>query len=168
MRGPQTVIEVSVVYFLRIGKHGSEVLLGRKLTGIGLGKLVGPGGKKEHGESSVETAVRESCEEVGLELDPTDLNPISNVSYFFAGRPELNQRSTAFAVSRWKGTPRRSQELAPSWWPLESLPFEQMWSDAQFWLTRALAGDYLEAKFTIDAKDEVVAKELNWAGGPPH
>ncbi len=160
------MIEVSVVYFLRVGTRGSEVLLGRKLTGIGLGKLVGPGGKKEHGESSVETAVRESFEEVGLELDSTDLKPISNISYFFTGRPELNQRSSAFLAYKWKGQPRLSEELAPSWWPLESLPFEQMWSDAELWLTRALAGDYLKAKFTINAKDEVVAKQLNWAGGP--
>ena len=45
------------------------------------GDVVFPGGRMEHGESAVETAVREACEEVGLCSDDIDvvggLNPIS-------------------------------------------------------------------------------------------
>lgn len=161
------MFEVSVVYFLRVGRRGSEVLLGKKLNGIGTGKLVGPGGKNEPGESALETAIRESREEVGLELEPNNLIPISKVDYIFRGRPELSHRSSAFMALRWRGDPSPSEELSPGWWPLDSLPFEQMWADAKHWLGRGLAGDYLEANFTFDSEDEVVAKELNWSQGEP-
>jgi 8-oxo-dGTP pyrophosphatase MutT (NUDIX family) len=66
------MFEVSVVYILREGARGDEVLLGEKLTGLGIGKIVGPGGKQEPGESPVETALREVYEEVGLTLEAED------------------------------------------------------------------------------------------------
>ena len=43
--------EVCVCYLTRVAADGRrEVLLGRKRTGLGLGKIVGPGGKVELGE----------------------------------------------------------------------------------------------------------------------
>ena len=35
-----------------------------------------PGGKHEPGESAAEAAIRETCEEVGVELDPARLAPL--------------------------------------------------------------------------------------------
>ncbi|MDP4971978.1 MAG: NUDIX domain-containing protein, partial [Pontimonas sp.] len=75
------MFEVSVVYILREGARGDEVLLGEKLTGLGIGKIVGPGGKQEPGESPVETALREVREEVGLTLEAEALFPLARVTY---------------------------------------------------------------------------------------
>ena len=49
-----------------------EVLLIRKKRGLGAGKINGPGGKIDPGETSLECAVRETQEELGV----TALNPI--------------------------------------------------------------------------------------------
>ena len=54
--------EVCVVYLLRRGPHGLEVLLGDKRTGLGRGKVVGIGGKLDPGETPREAAVREVVE----------------------------------------------------------------------------------------------------------
>ena len=43
-----------------------EVLLIRKKRGIGAGKINGPGGKVDPGETPLEAAVRETREEVGV------------------------------------------------------------------------------------------------------
>ena len=68
---------MSVVYIVSGAPNNEKVLLGEKLTGLGRGKIVGPGGKREAHESPVETALREVWEEVGIELAPGSLVPVS-------------------------------------------------------------------------------------------
>jgi 8-oxo-dGTP diphosphatase len=46
-------------------RHG-RVLLIRKKRGLGAGKINGPGGKIEAGESALASAIRETQEEVGV------------------------------------------------------------------------------------------------------
>jgi 8-oxo-dGTP diphosphatase len=138
------------------------VLLGEKLTGLGIGKIVGPGGKAEPGESPRETAVREVWEEVGLRVDPAALISLARIEYPFHDRPHLSQRSHAFATREWTGDPVGTAELAPRWWPVGELPLERMWSDATLWLPRVLAGEHLEARFGIGLEDEVLSSTMEW------
>ena len=156
------MFEVSVVYILRAGNDGVEVLLGEKLTGLGVGKIVGPGGKQEPGETPEDTAVREVREEVGLTLSPENLVPLARITYPFVGRPELSQRSYAFVVREWSGEPRSSDEISPAWWAMSRLPLDRMWSDAALWLPRALQGEYLEATFEIGQADQVLSQQMTW------
>ena len=134
------MFEVSVVYLLREGKTGDEVLLGEKLTGLGVGKIVGPGGKQEPGESPRHTAVREVAEEVGLVVAPNDLEPLARISYPFAGRDTLSQRSHAFTTRRWEGQLRASEEIDARWWPVSGIPLDRMWADARSLVTSSLGG----------------------------
>jgi 8-oxo-dGTP diphosphatase len=139
------VFEVAVTYLLRSTPAGEEVLLGRKLTGIGTGRVVGPGGKLEPDETAAEAAVREVLEEVGIFVAPGALQPVARLTYEFPHRPEWSQASTAFLAREWSGTPEPSRELEPEWFPLASLPLGDMWDDARLWLPRALAGDFVRA-----------------------
>lgn len=155
-----------MVYLLRPGHREDEVLLGEKLTGLGKGKIVGPGGKQEPGESPIDTALREVAEEVGLIVQPEALRPIARITYPFAGRAELSQRSHAFMARQWSGELRASAEIDATWWPLSSLPLNRMWSDATLWLPRALAGEFVEATFEIGPGDEVLSQSLAWSTPP--
>ena len=156
-----------MVYLVRSGTAGEEVLLGEKLTGLGAGKIVGPGGKQEPGESPVDTALREVTEEVGLTLTSSWLSPIARITYPFVGRPELSQRSHAFLARRWDGELRASEELDATWWPLAELPVERMWSDAALWLPRALRGEFVEATFEIGPHDDVLSSSMTWSRSGP-
>lgn len=150
------VFDVAVTYLFRevAGRH--EVLLGEKLTGIGVGKIVAPGGKSEPHEAPEATAVREMLEEVGVLVDIKDLTHIATIRYPFIGRPELSQRSFAYRARSFTGTLLASSELAATWWPVADIPFDRMWADAALWLPRALDGNFVEATISIGAKDEVV------------
>jgi mutator protein MutT len=158
------MFEVAVVYLERQGPRGIEILLGEKLTGLGVGKIVGPGGKLEAGESPVQCAIREVSEEVGVALRPESLRHIARIDYPFQNRPSLSQRSHAFVVREWEGEPVASPELAPSWWSLEDLPLDRMWADASLWLPRALRGEFLVGEFLIGEDDRVIKSTMTWSG----
>ncbi|MCY7326538.1 MAG: 8-oxo-dGTP diphosphatase [Microbacteriaceae bacterium] len=148
--------EVSVCYLLRETHSGHEVLLGRKKTGLGLGNLVGPGGKLEAGESPTDAAVRETREEVGVTVHPDSLTLIGELTYPFPHRPAWSQKSWAFLCREFSGEPVESDELRPEWFPLDDLPLDRMWDDAKHWLPSALAGRFVRATFTFAADGKSV------------
>lgn len=145
--------DVCVVYLVRErevdGVVVAEVLLGEKLTGLGVGKLVGAGGKLEPGEDPRSAAIREVAEELGVTVDPTDLHPISRITYPFVDKADWSQRSFGFVTRAWTGTPTATAELAPSWFSIDRIPFDRMWADARLWLPRALAGEFVEATYSF-------------------
>lgn len=161
------MFEVSVTYLLRDGAAGPEVLLGEKLTGLGAGKLVGPGGKLEAGETSTRAAVREVLEEVGIIVLEHDLEPIGRLRYEFPHRPSWSQASSAFIARRWSGDPVPSDELAPAWYPLAELPLARMWHDARLWLPDALGGAFVDADCSYAQDNDTVAEFVRTGDPPP-
>jgi 8-oxo-dGTP pyrophosphatase MutT (NUDIX family) len=154
------VYDVCVVYLVRERKVDgvvvAEVLLGEKLTGLGIGKMVGAGGKLEPGEDPRAAAVREVAEELGVTVDPADLHPISDIAYPFVDKADWSQRSFGFVTRAWTGTPTATAELAPRWFPIDRIPFDRMWADARLWLPRALAGEFVEATYSFRSDGALV------------
>lgn len=153
------MFDVAVTYIIRRDQGVDWVLLGEKLTGLGSGKIVGPGGKAKPGELPADTAAREIREEVGLEVDPIDLSAIAVISYPFLNRAELSQRSHVFMTRHFRGELTSSPELAATWWRVSEIPYPQMWPDAALWLPRALTGIYVEATYAIGEDDQVVSTD---------
>jgi len=135
-----------------------EVLLGRKKTGFGTGKIVGLGGHVEPGESAVEAAAREIAEESSLIVAVADLREAATITFRFPEKPEWNMLVAVFLADRFTGEARECDEIAPRWYPLDELPERDMWDDNRYWLTRVLAGERLEADFVFAADGETVAE----------
>ena len=152
--------DVCVVYLVRDrpveGEIITEVLLGEKLTGLGVGKFVGAGGKLESGESARAAAVREVAEELGVIVIARDLVAISDITYPFVDKDEWSQRSFGFITRTWTGTPTATAELAPRWFPIDAIPFDRMWADARLWLPRALDGEFVDATYSFRADGSMV------------
>ncbi|HEY1324153.1 MAG TPA: 8-oxo-dGTP diphosphatase [Streptosporangiaceae bacterium] len=140
------------------GANGDrQVLLGRKKTGLGTGKIVGLGGHVEPGETAAQAAVREVGEEAGLLVDPAALHAVAQVTYLFPARPRWDQVVSVFSASDWTGEPTETDEISPRWFPVRALPLGQMWDDARFWLPLALAGQRLTGRFTFASDCDTVA-----------
>jgi ADP-ribose pyrophosphatase len=154
--------QVCVCYILRDGPGGQEstggrqVLLGRKKKGLGLGKIVGPGGKLEPGESPSQAAVREVAEETGLVVAESALTALGHIRYEFPSRPAWSQESWVFSTSDFSGEIVESDELLVQWHPFDSLPLGEMWHDARWWLPDALSGRPVHRTFVFGDDLETV------------
>jgi 8-oxo-dGTP diphosphatase len=133
------------------------VLLGRKKTGFGAGKVVGLGGHVEPGETPADAAVREVYEESGLVVDPSKLRQMATVTFRFPARPEWDQVVTVFISEQTHGEARESDEITPQWFPVDQLPLDDMWDDARYWLPQVLTGQQLEADIVLAADCQTVA-----------
>jgi len=153
------VYRVCVTYLLREVEGRTEVLLGRKKTGLGVGYHVGLGGKLEGDETPVLAAVREIEEESGVVVDAADLEPRGELLYLFPHREAWSQRSTVFVARRWRGDPVETDELDPAWHDLGSLPLDEMWDDAARWLPGVLAGGRVARTYSFAADLATVESE---------
>jgi len=150
---------VCVTYLLRDREGRTEVLLGRKKTGLGVGYHVGLGGKLEPGEGAVEAALREITEESGVVVDRADLDLRGQLLYLFPHREAWSQHSTVFVTRRWTGDPVETDELAPAWHDVDALPLDEMWDDARRWLPGVLAGGRVEHVYSFAADLATVADD---------
>ncbi|MDR6904438.1 8-oxo-dGTP diphosphatase [Agromyces sp. 3263] len=151
--------QVCVCYLLRERAGTTEVLLGRKKHGLGMGNFVGLGGKLEAGESAVEAAVREVFEESGVVVAASDLESRGLLTYHFPHREAWSQESSVFVCRAWTGEPSGSDELDPEWFPVDAVPYDEMWDDARRWLPAVLAGGRVRRSFVFGADLATVVEE---------
>jgi 8-oxo-dGTP diphosphatase len=143
---------------LKAGGDGPrEVLLGRKKTGFGTGKIVALGGHVEPGESAAEAAAREVKEESGIRVAQGSLVLAAHVTFLFPAHPSWDMEVAIFSTADWAGEAAESEEIRPAWFPVAALPFDQMWDDAPHWLPRVLAGERLRATFSYADDNQTVA-----------
>ena len=152
-----TAARVTLCFLLRDGDSGPEVLLGLKRTGFGLGKVVGIGGHVEPGETDGEAVVREVLEETGVVVRQEDLTDAGVVRFVFPARPEWNMYTSLFTARTWHGEPAESDEILPEWFPVDALPVDRMWQDADHWLPVVLEGGRVNIVVTMDTDNEGVA-----------
>jgi 8-oxo-dGTP diphosphatase len=127
-------------------RRDDRVLLIHKKRGHGAGKINGPGGKVDPGETVLEAAVRETREETGIVV----LDAVEKGRFSFLDLTALQWAGHVFLAHRFEGEPVATEEADPLWYPVDALPFERMWEDDRYWLPRLLAGERLCGEFLFD------------------
>jgi 8-oxo-dGTP diphosphatase len=125
-----------------------QVLLIHKKRGLGAGKVNGPGGKLELGESAHDAAVREVQEEIGV--TPLHLEERGVLRFQFTDGYSLH--CVVFVATDLDGEPGPSPEADPFWVPVDQVPYEKMWADDRHWLPHVLAGSKFEGWFEFDGE----------------
>jgi 8-oxo-dGTP pyrophosphatase MutT (NUDIX family) len=151
----QPLPEATLCFLVR-GDPPQEVLLGLKKSGFGAGKYDGFGGKVEVGETAA--AARELAEESGLLVSEHKLGYRGRLRFVFPFRQPWSQLVHAFVASDWQGELRESNEMAPHWFAVDDLPYDEMWDDSHYWLPRILSGERLRAHFTFAADNKIVER----------
>lgn len=128
--------------------QNGQVLLIRKKRGLGAGKINGPGGRNEPGETAEAAAIRETQEEIGV--TPTGLEQVGELFFHFLEGYRL--QVTVFAASGCIGGPIETAEAKPQWTPVDSIPYEEMWPDDPHWLPLLLQRKRFRGFFLFDGE----------------
>jgi 8-oxo-dGTP diphosphatase len=123
-----------------------RILLIHKKRGLGAGKINGPGGKIEPGETALESAIRETQEEIGV--TPLEIEERGVLHFQFTDGYSLH--CTVFLARDFAGSLIETEEAVPIWFPTDAIPFGEMWEDDRHWLPQVLAGQRFQAWFLFD------------------
>lgn len=126
----------------------NQILLIRKKRGFGAGKINGPGGKIDPGETPLASALRETYEELGIQ--PIDAEQRGELHFQF--RDGFSLHCAVFVAYEFTGEPHETDEAVPLWTPVETIPYDEMWADDRHWLPLLIRGDRFAGYFQFDGE----------------
>ena len=132
-----------------------QILMIHKKSGLGAGKMNGPGGRMEPGETPREAAIREVQEEICV--TPTEVAPIGELRFQFMHGYSIH--GYVFTATGYHGTPQETPEAIPLWIAQDAIPYEKMWADDRLWMPWLLAGQPFDGRFLFD-EEEMLGHEL--------
>ena len=141
----EPVIHATLMFIVQDGK----VLLIDKLTGIGKGKVNGPGGKIDPGETAEQAVIRE-CQE---ELHITPYFPVKMGELCFAMTDIPDIHCHVFMATEFSGEPKATREADPFWKKISEIPYDRMWEDDQYWLPEMLCGKKFFGRFDFNEEE---------------
>ncbi|MFT5467435.1 MAG: 8-oxo-dGTP diphosphatase [Verrucomicrobiales bacterium] len=154
-RNWEPTIRANLLFVVEDGR----VLLIRKKRGLGAGKINGPGGKLDPGETALESALREVDEELCIQVEPSSCQEMGVLRFQFVDGLALH--CTVFRGTRYAGTPTETDEAIPLWFALDEIPYDEMWADDRHWLGRALDGQRFSGDFLFD-DEKMLEMNLEW------
>ncbi len=141
----------SLVFVVR----DDQVLLIRKKRGLGAGKINGPGGRIEPGESVEQCAMREIQEE--LHITPTSIELLGENRFHFVDG--YTTHVFVYRAEDFRGEPTETEEAAPLWFPLDQIPYAEMWEDDYLWVPLVIQRRCFSGRFLFDV-DKMIDYDL--------
>jgi len=138
-------VEKATLMFIQ--QNGKLLLIDKK-RGFGAGYFNAPGGHLEEGETWLECAVRETEEELCI----TPLHPVQVGTLLFQFVDGHRIHGEVFTSTQFEGTPTETDEAVPHWFPIDDLPYQNMWADDPIWYPKMLAGEKFIGHFLLQEK----------------
>tara|TARA_Y100000588_G_scaffold388630_1_gene489279 strand:- start:4775 stop:5281 length:507 start_codon:yes stop_codon:yes gene_type:complete len=120
------VDEATLIFVIR----RNQILLIRKKRGLGAGKINGPGGRLEKGETPDDCVARELYEELCIR----PVKPVKFGEHRFQFLDGYSIYVHVYQASGYIGTPIETEEAIPMWFSIDAIPFDEMWEDDRLWL----------------------------------
>jgi 8-oxo-dGTP diphosphatase len=140
----QGVIHATLMFIIKDGR----ILLIEKKRGLGAGKINGPGGKIDPGETALEAVIRETQEE--LHVTPHSPEKMGELWFSMSDCPDI--LCHVYRASDFTGEPTETDEAVPVWTKVNEIPYQRMWEDDRHWLPLVLAGTPFHGKFVFEGE----------------
>lgn len=138
-----------------------RILLIEKKRGLGAGKINGPGGKIEPGETALEAVVRETQEE--LMITPHAPTKLGELRFSMSICPDI--LCHVYRAEDYSGTPTETEEAVPVWTALDAIPYHRMWEDDRHWLPLVLRQQPFLGRFVFEEERMLwssIATDVSW------
>ena len=144
---------------LALLKKDNKILLALKKRGFGEGKYNGVGGNIENGETVEQARIRETWEEINV--TPREYEKVAIIEFdeFYKGNKE-NVVFHLYLINEWDGEPSETEEMKPSWFEIDKMPYDKMFPDDKYWMPYILDGKKINAYFEFDKEWNVVTKRI--------
>jgi len=136
-----------------------QVLLIHKKRGLGKGKINGPGGRIDPGETPEQAAVRECQEE--LCITPKNVEYCGRHKFQFVDGYSIHV--WVYRAGEYDGTPTETDEAIPLWFELDQVPYEKMWEDDKFWLPLVFDRQQFSTRWIFD-DDKMLDQHIELVG----
>lgn len=136
-----------------------QILLIRKKRGLGAGKINGPGGRIEDGETPRDCAIRETQEE--LCITPHNVQFCGDLYFQFTDGFSI--RGHVYKADSFEGEPTETDEAIPHWFRLSEIPYHEMWEDDATWVPLMLAGKLFAGRYIFE-DDTMLEHEVELFG----
>ena len=139
-----------------------QILLIEKKRGLGAGKINGPGGKIDPGETALEAVIRETQEE--LHVTPHAPRKLGELQFSMSDYPDI--LCHVYRSDDWTGTPTETDEAVPVWTALEEIPYHRMWEDDQHWLPLLVSEQSFRGRFVFEGERMLwkeMITDISWA-----
>lgn len=144
-----------------------RILLIHKKRGLGAGKVNGPGGRLDDGESPMECALREVDEEIRVQ--PVGSRESGQLLFQFIDGYSIHV--WVYRADDCAGSPTETDEAIPFWCPLDQIPFDSMWPDDEIWLPLLLQEQPFLGRFIFDQEtlldSQILLPETQNGGSAP-
>ena len=140
----QGEMHATLMFVIKEGK----ILLIEKKRGLGAGKMNGPGGKIEPGETPLEAVIRETEEELLV----TPLSPVKlgELRFVMSDCPDIHCH--VYRADDVTGVPTETDEATPAWTALDEIPYDRMWEDDRHWLPHVIDGQAFLGSFVFEGE----------------
>ncbi len=138
--------DMATLLFIIVDDH---ILMIHKKVGLGAGKINGPGGRLEPGETPYEAAIREVQEEICI--TPCGVTQVGELRFQFMDGYSIH--GFVFKANGFMGELQETEEAIPIWFPTDQLPYEKMWADDRLWMPLLLTGKSFDGRFLFDKED---------------
>jgi mutator protein MutT len=140
-------------------RKDDQILLAMKKRGFGSNRYNGVGGKIEPGETIEQALIRECQEEI--EVTPTKFHKIAEHDFTQKeGDSPWRMYVHAYMCTEWEGEPTETEEMAPEWFNIANIPYDNMWQDDIMWLPMVLEGKSVFGQFSFDEADNMLTHDI--------
>jgi len=132
-----------------------KILLGFKKRGFGMGKWNGVGGKVDADESPLIAAIRETREEIGVNVAGY-IQEMGVIEFEYRTKTPEKVIVFVYVAKKWEGEPIETEEILPKWFDIDKVPYELMWPDDKLWLPRFIKGQKIHDSYVFDDAMQII------------